>query len=139
MKTRLIATPPSLPSLGATLLIAGIFVIRLLVWGDRWPWLVVLPLAIIVILTVRSEWLRIQALDGKKNVQVLEETFIPDEKVFDRAAWAWSYSSSADWFSPEENWVITAPSDSREISNIIEIDDYDTSHPVVDEKLTAVA
>jgi hypothetical protein len=135
MKTRF-ATPPSLPGLGITLVIAGIFAIPLLVWGDRWPWLVVLPVAIIVILTVRSEWLRIRALTEKKNVQVLQATFIPDAVIFDEmAAWDWSTHVSI----PEQNWIITAPSDSRQISNIIAIDDYDTRRRVVDEKLTAVA
>lgn len=134
------ANYPQLPGLRTILPMAAVFAVPVVLWGDRWPWLVVIPVAIMAILTVRSEWLRIQALDKKKNVQVLEATFIPDVMIFDKIA-AWE--SSCDWSThvsiPEENWIITGPPDSREVSNIIDIADYDTFRPVVDEKLTAVA
>ena len=126
MKTRF-ANPPSLPSLGTTLLIAGIFVIPLLIWGDRWPWLVALPIGVMVFLTIRSEWLRIRALDEKTNVQIMQATLVPEAP-----------SAQAVWYV-DDKWINIVASGSSDICNITSIDDYDTSRQMVDEKLTAVA
>lgn len=137
MKTRL---APSLPSVGVTLVISGVFALPLMLWGDRLPWLVVLPVAIIVILTVRSEWRRMKGLGENKNVQVFEGTLIPEAADFfdEMEGWAWSCDSSSIHWSAKENWVITSPPYSRQISNVIAMDDYKKSQRIVDE-LTAVA
>jgi len=111
-------------------LISLIFIVPLLVWGNRWPWLASIPFALIVVATVRSEWLRVRALNEDKNVQIMEATFLP-EGAFDQE----------DWFCPvhEDNWGNITASDSPKICNIVSIDDYGTPDTVADEKLTAVA
>jgi hypothetical protein len=53
-------TAPSLPSIGTILMVAAVFAIPLMLWGDRLPWLAGFPVALIVWLTVRSEIKRIR-------------------------------------------------------------------------------
>jgi hypothetical protein len=125
MKTQY-ANQPQLPGLQITLLIAGLFAVPVVLWGDRWPWLVLLPVAIMVFLTVRSEWLRIRAANEHKNVQIMEATLADAVSTY-------------IWSVPKDKWINIAASDSPEICNISSIDDYRTSRQVVDEDLTAVA
>ena|SRR5207249_654966 len=127
MKTRFAASP-SLPSLGVTLLLAGLFAVPLALWGSRWPWLVALPIAIMVILTARSEWLRFRAFGSQENIQIAA-TFIIESEPISSVSYPWQGA-----------WIPTAPSNSWEISNVLTMSDYNNaSPPVVDEKLTAVA
>lgn len=48
------------PGFGTIALTAAIFIVPLLLWGDRFPWLVVFPVAIIIALTVRAELHRVR-------------------------------------------------------------------------------
>jgi hypothetical protein len=122
---------PRLPGLSTTLLIAGIFAVPVTLWGDRWPWLVAFPIAIMVILTVRSEWLRLSASNERKNVQTAEPLVVTDSIVLKEVQWT-------AWY-PAGNWVITVPPDCWEISNVVSIDRHDIPQTAVDERLTAAA
>jgi hypothetical protein len=121
---------PSLPGVGLTLLISAVFAVPLVLWGNRWPWLVALPIAIIVILTVRAEWHRMCVLKDTPVKIETEETFEITSVLLEQVL---------DSPCHETEWIEIGVCDSRGIPNVIEFNDYKTFRSIGDGKLTAVA
>ena len=133
MKTESRAAP-SLPAVRTIVLISLIFIVPLLVWGNRWPWLASIPFAIIVVATVRSELERLRhdvQWEATTHAQAVEVTFVP--AIIDNRA---RLSS----FLEEDEWTTIVGSEMpQEIRNKVVSIEQDSFRQASDEQLAAIA
>ena len=81
------------PGFGTVLLIALVCIFPLMVWGDRFPWLVAFPVAAIVFITARSEWARLRKPVAEVPVKV-EAMLVVTADVSD---FVWAQRIDKEW------------------------------------------
>lgn len=103
------------PGFGTVFLIALVFIGPLMVWGDRFPWLVAFPVAAIVFITARSEWARMRKPSVAEAPVKVEVTLVltkEDIVTVDVADFFWQPASK----SCPRKWMYSGQSEGRLIA-----------------------